>query len=228
MCLLSLSAFSIEWKSIFISGDDSIPNFDNGRKDLSDLLAPLGAYKENQVHLTSDTKEVTTEVELATADKFFAAFGKMKVDPKTDGCLIFMTSHGAKNAGFYLKQAGMLPPQTFGQIVQATCGDAPTVILVSACYSGQFITAGLEGDNRVILTAARADRSSFGCSADTKYTYWDECLLENVDGSSTWKELHENLKTCISKKEEVLTEFQPSFPQAYFGKNVTELPILNK
>ena len=51
--VISVSAHA-EWKSVFISGDHSIPSFDNGRRVISEMLAPLGAFSENQTHLTSE------------------------------------------------------------------------------------------------------------------------------------------------------------------------------
>ena len=226
--LLSFSAHaSLEWKSIFISGDHSIANFDNGRKSLASLLAPLGAHQENSIHMTSESKELSSRVYAATEANMAKAFMSLKVNPKTDGCLVFMTSHGSKNAGFYLSRSGILTPAKLGQMLKATCGDAPTVVLISACFSGQFLVPEMAGKNRIILTAARNDRPSFGCSAATTYTYWDECLIDNLPHSRTWSELSGGVKACISEKETRLG-FDPSYPQAYFGDAVKDLPILNR
>lgn len=220
-----------DWKSVFISGDDSIPNFDNGRVALSELFHSFGAYRENQVHLTSNRRLVTPEVKLATLNNIANAFVSLKVNQKNDGCLLFMTSHGIKNFGFYLssgyegKEGGITPDQLSG-VVDATCGNAPTVLLISSCYSGQFVQK-LARDNRVIMTAAIKDRPSFGCSTDTVYTYWDECLLDNLPHNNTWEELYSDVKSCITRKESALG-FQPSLPQAFFGKNVRNMAILDK
>jgi len=220
-----------EWKSVFISGDDSIPNFDNGRVAISELFHFLGAYHENQTHLTSDRRLVTEEVKLATLNNIARAFVGLRINQKVDKCLLFMTSHGIKNFGFYLSagyegERGAITPDQLSQILDATCGQAPTVLLISACYSGQFIQK-LARDNRVIMTAAIKDRPSFGCSTDTTYTYWDECLLDNLSQNDTWEELYEDVKSCITQKESRLG-FQPSLPQAFFGKKVRNMPILNR
>lgn len=217
----------VEWKSIFISGDHSIPNFDNGRKTLSQMFAPLGATEENQIHLTSTPSEVNEFTTLATAPNIVDAFSTLNVNAQTEGCLLFMTSHGMKGQGFYLSQAGVLTPEYLNILVEAACGKAPTVLLISACYSGQFITKELATDNRIIMTAAIHDRPSFGCSTDTVYTFWDECMIENIDASETWKELYSNVKACISEKESQLGA-RPSLPQAFFGKNIENSRILNK
>ncbi len=214
-----------DWKGVFIAGDHSIDNFDNGREDLTSLFSSLGSLQT--VQLSSSEKFVSAEkgVYPATANNLNAAFGILKDQPQ-EGCLIFMTSHGIKDQGFYLSLAGVLPPQSLADLVNYSCGDAPTVVLVSACYSGQFIIDAIKGPNRVIMTAARADRTSFGCSPDTEYTYWDGCLLSEIPNSNTWPELYERVNKCISVKEAAIGVI-PSEPQAYFGENTKDWPILN-
>lgn len=231
LSMLFVVSAHANWKSVFVSGDDSIPNFDNGRTALSEMFHSFGAYREFQTHLTSDRNLVTPQVKLATLNNIARAFQGLAVNRKVDGCLLFMTSHGIKDFGFYLSagyegREGAITPEQLSQVLDATCGNAPTVLLISSCYSGQFIQK-LAGDNRVIMTAAIKDRPSFGCSTDTIYTYWDECLLENIPHNNTWRELYTDVKSCISRKEMALG-FQPSLPQAFFGKNVRNLAILDK
>lgn len=235
LLILSLVVISIsakaEWKSVFISGDHSIPNFDNGRNVISEMLAPLGAHAENQTHLTSERSLVKGPVQLATLNNIALAFKNLNVDKSKDGCFLFMTSHGIKNYGFYLSRGqngerGGITPDQLKSVVDYACGSAPTVLLISSCYSGQFVEK-LAADNRVILTAAIKDRPSFGCSTDTTYTFWDECVIDNLPASRTWEELYSGVKACIERKEGELG-FNPSLPQAFFGKNVRNLPILDR
>ncbi|MCC6138117.1 MAG: hypothetical protein IT287_05765 [Bdellovibrionaceae bacterium] len=219
------ASHALDWKGVFISGDDSIENFDNGREDLTALLSARGSISTAQ--LSSSDKYISEKngVYPADAANIIATFENLNLLP-TEGCFVHMTSHGAKGQGFYLSKAGILPPVTFETLINGACGEAPTVILVSACYSGQFITEGLKGANRIILTAARPDRPSFGCSADTEYTYWDGCLLEQIPNSKTWTDLYKNTNSCITKKEAAIGA-QPSEPQAYFGENTKDWTILH-
>ena len=225
--VLSFSAHA-EWKSVFISGDDSIPNFDNGRKVISSMFAPLGADENNQIHLTSEKSLVNKNVKLATLNNIALSFKNLNIDQAEDSCFLFMTSHGIKNTGFYLSSGNegyrdALTPNQLKAVLDNTCGRAPTVVLISACYSGQFIEK-LAASNRIILTAAIKDRPSFGCSADTTYTFWDECVIEAIPQTKTWEELYTNVKGCIERKEGDLG-FKPSLPQASFGKDLVGLPF---
>ena len=221
----SQAAHAVSWKGIFIAGDDSIENFDAGREDLTQAFSRQGDLVST-AQLSSTRKYIGSRgVLAATAENIVGAFSNLNVKAG-EGCLIHMTSHGAKGKGFYLSLAGILPPQSFSALVNKACGDAPTVILVSACYSGQFITDDLKGPNRIILTAARPDRPSFGCSSDTKYTYWDACLLSEIPNSPTWADLNKNVQACIATKESALGA-QPSEPQSFFGANAKDWALLN-
>lgn len=217
LLLLSTAAHATAWKGIFLAGDDSIENFDNGREDLTAMFSRMGEL--SSIQLSSSDKHIGRNGVLAADATYIPkAFQTLGVQ-ENEGCLIHMTSHGAKGRGFYLSRIrGILNPENMARLVDHACGSKPTIILVSACYSGQFISDALKGDNRVILTAARADRPSFGCSADTRYTYWDECLLQEIPHSQTWVQLNENVKACITGKEQSLGA-NPSEPQAFFGQN---------
>lgn len=211
----SADAYALNWKGMFIAGDDSIANFDNGRIDLTEMFSRAGNLT-GTVQLSSSRQFIGQRGVLAADGKGIAsAFQNLKAMPG-EGCFIHMTSHGGKGQGFYFSLAGMMSPQYLASAVEHACGSRPTVILISACYSGQFIVEPLKSPNRIILTAARPDRPSFGCSADTRYTYWDGCLLSELPKVRNWKDLYENVRACISKKESAMG-MNPSEPQAFFG-----------
>ena len=56
---------------------------------------------------------------------------------------------------------GILRPGVLANMLDRTCGKRPTVVIISACFSGVFLPA-LASSNRMVLTAARPDRTSFG------------------------------------------------------------------
>ena len=51
--------------------------------------------------------------------------------------------------------------------------------LISACYSGVFVDP-VGAPNRIILTAAREDRTSFGCSDDADFTHFGGAFLRDA------------------------------------------------
>ena len=132
------------------------------------------------------------------------------------GCLIYFTSHGAYDKGIVVDD-DMLAPDKFAIMVNNACGSKPSVIVMSACFSGQFVPA-LAGDNRMIFTAARPDRTSFGCGESDHYTFFDTCFLESLPQSGDFPGLWQETTTaCVSKREHDLGAALPSEPQREQG-----------
>ena len=95
----------------------------------------------------------------------------------------------------------------------------PSVIVMSSCYSGQFVPA-LAGENRIIMTAARPDRTSFGCGNDLKYTFFDQCFLESLPKSGDFPGLADATTACVAGRESREHIGPPSEPQLSIGANV--------
>ena len=214
------------WHAIMVSGDDSIRNFDNSRDALGELFAAKGLAAENQHHLNSQfSLEAKPPADQATLQALALSFTQLNIRPEQDACLFYVSSHGKQGDGVYMKRVhdGQLTPAQLNTALNWTCGTAPTVVMVSACYSGQFIQP-LHADNRIIMTAASAQRPSFGCSEAQEYTFWDGCVIDHFERSSTWENLYTNVKQCIAQKEQQLG-YPASQPQAYFGKNMRGLKL---
>jgi peptidase C13-like protein len=114
---------------------------------------------------------------LETAVDAIAA--KMKSDE--DVLLLFLTSHGSPEH----ELAVDLDPLPLDPIAPEDLADLLAgsnirnkVIVVSACYSGGFIDA-LKGPSTMIITAARADRPSFGCGTTSDITDFGRALFVN-------------------------------------------------
>jgi hypothetical protein len=78
--------------------------------------------------------------------------------------------------------------------------------------------------NRVVLTAARPDRTSFGCAAGRVYTAYDKCLLDALDAGGTWRTAYAAVQTCVIDEEQ-RNDAEPSGPQAWFGRAVANLAL---
>src|SRR5215831_21046732 len=82
----------------------------------------------------------------------------------TDVFLLLMTSHG-EASGFGLRLPSEVVTQLTPQEVAAVLdreGVKNRIAIVSACYSGTFVPP-LANDNTIVLTAADAQSTSFGC-----------------------------------------------------------------
>jgi hypothetical protein len=91
------------------------------------------------------------------------------------------------------------------------------VIVISACFAGQFIDS-LANDHTIVITAAAADRSSFGCADDRDLTYFGEAFYRDILPSApTLRAAFNEMKVVIAAREK-REKKKPSRPQAYFGK----------
>src|SRR5262249_59137048 len=88
-----------------------------------------------------------------------------------EACLAFITSHGDKNGVALRAAKGFVNPATLASAIEAGCGARPTVVIVSACHSALLLPTALRQPTRVVLTAAAADRVSFGCGSGRPHTY---------------------------------------------------------
>lgn len=103
------------------------------------------------------------------------------MDPKEDVLILYTTSHGAP-VGIVYNDAdqgfGMISPQRLWTML-GQLGFARRMVLVSACYSGVFVPL-LASDDSVVITASSADRTSFGCQADSDWTFFGDALINHA------------------------------------------------
>lgn len=86
-------------------------------------------------------------------------------------------------------------------------------LLLSACYSGSFMEA-LRAENRMILTAAAADRNSFGCHYHDKNTWFIGQLLgPHFSPESSWDEVFTATRAGIENQEKLHRVSPASNPQ---------------
>jgi hypothetical protein len=114
-------------------------------------------------------------------------------------------------------------PKNLLQIVNNACGSRPTAIIVSACFSGVFVPV-LAGPNRFVLTAARSDRTSFGCGQADRYTFFDECFLSSIAATHDFRDLAIEARRCVAAREKKEDVSPPSDPQVAIGAGVTGFP----
>ena len=82
--------------------------------------------------------------------------------------------------------------------------------------------------NRVILTAARDDRPSFGCNADRTFTVFDQCVLASLDGGLRWQSVMDKARGCVADNEAALGVEAPSQPQISVGAEVSGLRVFRR
>ncbi|MES2819595.1 MAG: C13 family peptidase [Pseudomonadota bacterium] len=139
-----------------------------------------------------------------------------------DLIFIYLTSHGSAEHELNLDQPRLqladLPAADLAALLQPL-KDRHKVVVISACYAGGFIPL-LKDDKTLIMTAARADRVSFGCSEENDFTYFGRALFaEALSETDDLERAFEQARARVAEREEA-DGFEPSEPQIWAPKAV--------
>ncbi len=212
------------WQAVLVAGDTAQPVFDNAIRAVELWLTEHGVAGPDIHRLSASARPRDPTTEPATLAQVLQRIAGLRARPG-EGCFVFVTSHGGRGQGIYLsREDEILRPSALARALAAGCGTAPTVVVISGCYSGSFARGAMTAPNRIVLTAARADRSSFGCAADRTYTVFDACLLGVLPHATSWQAVFAETKDCVQRRERQDRE-TPSLPQAWFGAAVRNLPL---
>lgn len=214
------------WSSVVVAGDwrdgagVPIDAFDNARRDLSASFLKAGFPSELHRSITLNPSSPDTS---KPADALRQMSDTLSAGTK--GCLFYVTSHGAPEELVFGDTRG-IKPVDLAVLLRRWCGTKPTIIVLSACFSGSFVDA-LSAPNRMIMTAARRDRTSFGCGEGETYPWFDACVLENLPTSTDFLALAHSTRACVSRRETTAEVEMPSEPQLFIGSEMQfRLPVL--
>lgn len=213
------------WQTVLVAGDNAQPVFDNAVAAIAGWLVGQGVPRRDIHRLSAAAAAVPRErggVEPATLRQVLQSIASLNPTPG-EGCFVFITSHGQEDEGVWLADGErFLWPVSLAQALQLGCRTAPTVVIVSSCYSGAFARGSMQAPNRIILTAARRDRPSFGCQANRTYTVFDACLLAALPRARDWQIAFRRERACVRRNER-RSDMPASQPQAFFGRAVERL-----
>lgn len=213
------------YNAVLVAGDGSLPVFDNATRAMRKRLAG-DQVAPSDIRLLSADLDVVRQGggNVARLSRILDAIAGLRAAPGK-GCFVYATSHGTFERGLALTASrSYLTPAALDGALTRGCGNAPTVVIVSGCFTGGFAAVPMARPNRIILTAASGDRPSFGCGAGREFTVYDDCLLQALDGAILWPEVYSRTIACVTRQE-LAMDAPPSFPQAYFGADVAGLPV---
>ncbi len=161
---------------------------------------------------------------LATADSIGHALNGLgrTLDPNEDVLFLYLTSHGLHDNSVYLhtgrdQEDYLAPAQLARMLDEAHIGNA--VIVVSACFSGAFVPA-LISPQRMVITAARKDRPSFGCGNTDSATWFGRAfLIEALNATNDFARAYTLAAGNVRRREKEQGE-RPSEPQFQNGRTV--------
>jgi hypothetical protein len=141
-----------------------------------------------------------------------------------DVAFLFLASHGREDEfSLDFPEAGTtsLSAKDFAGMLRDS-GIGPAVIVVSACFSGSFID-DIAAPDRLVITAARGDRSSFGCRDGAEWTefgqsFFDRALRADPDPRKAFPVAAEDVA-----RKEAADGLTPSLPQISEGAEIGQV-----
>jgi hypothetical protein len=215
-----------DWAAVFVAGDwhahsgKASEAFDNARVDVGKEFIAAGFAAQNVRQFSVRPKRYADHPKESRPDVVGRSLDDLARTAQ-GGCLFYMTSHGAPDGVVFGRK--LLAPSGLARMVDKACGTRPTVVIISACFSGVFIPA-LAGADRMVLTAARPDRTSFGCGESDRYPYFDTCVVQALPASHDFIDLADKVRACVATEEKATGAEPPSEPQLSVGAAIR--PVL--
>ena len=201
--------------------------FENEVKHVESLFRErLGA--EGRTALLVNSRNTMDELPLANGPNLESILKGMagKMGPE-DLLFLHMTSHGSKDHKFSVLFESMrlndLSAKRLGEIVNGA--DLPwRVVVVSACFSGGYIEE-LKSPRAMVITAASADRTSFGCENGREYTYFGAAYYRDSLTDGDYQAAFERAVPLVREREES-KGYKHSDPQIWVGEDIVgKLPL---
>lgn len=207
---------------IGFAGDASQDVFLREMRSVRTLFDERFDTRNRSIMLINNAATVET-IPLANTHNLLAALDQVatRMDREEDVLFLFLTTHGTPGilaVNFDPLQLNDLTALDLRSLLDRA-EIKWRVIVVSACYSGSFIDT-LKDENTLIVTAARKDRVSFGCSHENDFTYFgrayfDKALRTTYSFIDAFDAARKTVNTW-----EVEEELTPSMPQIFIGEDI--------
>ncbi|WP_207937613.1 C13 family peptidase [Pseudomonas sp. 51_B] len=216
MAQVPRSAPPVQLYSLVLAGDGQQSVFLREADYVSNLLkVRFGA--RGQITLVNHRDQMATRPMATRENLTRAARTLAERSSPQDLIFIYLTSHGSQDHQLVLDQPRLqLADLSADELASALAPlkDRDKIIVISACYSGGYITP-LKDERTLIMTAARADRVSFGCSEEADFTYFGDALFaQALNQTDDLKQAFELARTSVAERER-REGFEASEPQIW-------------
>ncbi|HSW12022.1 MAG TPA: C13 family peptidase [Solimonas sp.] len=161
---------------------------------------------------------------LATVSNLGTALKELgrRMNRDEDILFLFLTSHGSQEGELSVQLEDLsftpLTPETLARLLQES-QIRWKVLVVSSCYSGSFIEK-LKDEQTLLITAARHDRVSFGCSDEAEFTEFGRAYFEQaLNQTRSFTEAFSLARKRVEQREREEKE-TPSEPQIIIGGQI--------
>ncbi len=181
---------------------------------------------EGRSMLLVNNNATLTEAPIATLTNLRAtlrAFGE-RMNRDEDVLFLFLTTHGDEQHRLEVElwplALAPLTPQTLADAVRQS-GIKWKVLVISACYSGGFVEA-LKDANTLVITAADARSTSFGCAHENDWTHFGEAYFNaGLRQTRSFIEAFELARASVAARERA-ERLSASNPQMHVGEAIRE------
>ena len=210
---------------VAFAGDGAEDVFRNEAEYASKLFAQRFGASGHALVLENHPDTLTTRPLASWTNLEGALDGLARtMHPDEDILVLYLTTHGGEDHSLLVDidplPLDQLDPDGLAAILKKHPWRSK-VIVVNACYSGGFVPA-LRGPGTLVITAARSDRSSFGCGSDSDITYFGRAWL--VDGLAKTPDFiaafHDAAGEIASWEQR--DKLTPSEPQIDVGDGIAE------
>lgn len=167
-----------------------------------------------------------TEIPLANRHNLATALHAVaeRIDRQEDIVFLFVTSHGYRDGSVAVDFEPLGLNDVYASEIRSAFDVARVrwrVIVISACFSGSFIDA-LKSPTTLVITAAAADRSSFGCAHENYWTYFGRAYFKHaLAETGELLEAFDIAAEQIAEREDAHDK-EPSQPQRWTGALIAE------
>lgn len=210
--------------AIVFAGDGSQNVFRNEAEYFDKLLSQRLGADGHVVVLENNPASLTTRP-LATWSNLESALDAVasKMDLQQDILLLYLTTHGSEDHTLLVDMDPLPLDQIGATDLPGILAEHPfkyKVVIVNACYSGGFIPP-LKSADTMVITAARSDRSSFGCGEQSELTWFGHAFMVNaLNQTDDFRQAFKLASRQIAAWEK-RDQFKPSDPQLAAGAAIT-------
>ena len=167
---------------VVVAALDSDPVFGREAREAGRVLTRRYAASGHSIVLAGSDGHAPSTLPMGSPEHLAIALARVaELMGKEDVLVLYTTSHGAPFGVVYNdgdNGFGAISPTRLWSILQQL-GIDNRLLLISACYSGVFVPL-LASDTSIVLTASSNDRTSFGCRADSDWTFFGDAMINHA------------------------------------------------
>jgi len=174
--------------------------------------------------LLVNNPHTATTLPMATATNLAQALARLGevMDTEQDVLALYITTHGTQTHDLAMTYGALelddITPESLRQMLDRS-HIRWRVIIVSACFSGAYIDA-LRDERTLVMTASDATHASFGCGAESDFTYFGKALFdEALRKTHSFERAFTAARQSIALREKHAGE-DASNPQIYVGEAI--------